>query len=251
MNVLSLKCRICTILLFVLTALNSTFGQVRQNDLIVKKDSSKIEGKILVVEERIVQYKKASDPNGPTFHILKSDIAIINYGNGETQTFSSQPNVLSDKSTGAVIYYPTSPWIQRDFVDNLSIWRPQDLKSAHRFYQDKSKSSKAVAIIFGILGGAASITGIALVISGSREDAYGYRYNSINRDIGIPLIVSGAITGLVVSIAGSATSKKYRRNMSLIEEELIKRKEPFSNVKIRPGYNPFNRSGSLSLSLNF
>ncbi|MCF2444312.1 hypothetical protein L0657_10120 [Dyadobacter sp. CY345] len=251
MNVLSLKTRIFTISLIILTALNSTFGQVRHNDLIIKKDSTKIEGKILVVEERIVQYKKASDPNGPTFHILKSDIAIINYGNGETQTFPSQPNVLLDNNTGTVIYYPTNPWIQRDFVDNLSIWRPQDLKGAYRFYQDRSKSSKAAAIIFGVLGGAASITGIALVISGSRKDPYGYRYNSINRDIGIPLIVSGAITGLVVGIAGTATSKKYSRNMILIEEELIKRKEPISNVKICPGYNPFNRSGSLSISLNF
>ena len=251
MNPIVPKIRIYLILFILVITINSTFAQVRQNDLILKKDSTKIEGKILIVEERIVQYKKASDPDGPTFHILKSDIARINYGNGEFQIFQNQPDALSNNSAGTVIYYPTSPWLQKDFVNNLGIWRPEDLKGAHRFYKDKSRTLKAAAIIFGVLGSAAAVTGIVLVINASREDTYGYRYNNMNREIGIPLIVSGSITGLVVGIAGGTTSKKYRRNMSLIEDELSRRKVPLSNLKIRPGYNPFNKIGSLSLVLNF
>ena len=251
MNLTVLKNRIYLILLILIIAINSTFAQVRLNDLIIRRDSVKIESKILIVEERIIQYKKASDPDGPTFHILKSDIARINYGNGESQVFHYQANAMSNNNAGTVIYYPTSPWLQKDFVNNLGIWRQEDLKGAHRFYKDKSRTLKTATIIFGVLGSAAVVTGIVLVISGSRDDAYGYRYNNMNREIGIPLIVSGAITGLIVGIAGETTSKKYRRNMRIIEDELSRRKEPLSNLKIRPGYNPFNKIGSLSLVLNF
>lgn len=239
------------ILLFVTTAFNAVIGQIRKNDLIIKKDSSKIESKILIVEDQLIQYKKISDPDGPTFHLLKSDIAKIIFGNGETQTFSNQVIASSDTKRGSVILYPVTPWAQRDFINDLSIWRPTDLRKAYKFYNDKSKSRKRSAIIFGSLGAAATIAGILVATNRNWYDSYGNHYYSSSDDYGAALIVGGLTTGLLVGIIGGVTSKRYHRNAILVESELKKRNENLTSFSIRPSLNPVNKSGSLSLVLKF
>ena len=56
-------------------------------DVIVTKQSERIDAKILEVSESTVKYKKQSNPTGPTFSISTSKIASVIYANGEVQTF--------------------------------------------------------------------------------------------------------------------------------------------------------------------
>lgn len=56
-------------------------------DVIVTKDAQQIEAKITEVSESEVKYKKASNPNGPTFVMSTDKIATVVYENGEIQTF--------------------------------------------------------------------------------------------------------------------------------------------------------------------
>lgn len=56
---------------------------VYAQDVIVKKDGSTILSKILEVNPNDVKYKKFSNPNGPTYTIIKSEIMSINYENGD------------------------------------------------------------------------------------------------------------------------------------------------------------------------
>ena len=238
------------LLCFILPA-ESLFAQERKSDFIVKRDSSRLEVKILVIADQTVQYKKVSDPDGPIFHILKSDISRILYGNGETETFSNQRNLPFQEKAGTIILYPTSPWLQKDFTNNLQIWRTQDLKSAYQFYRAKTKSTKTVGIILSAVGAGAVIAGI--IVLNPRQDSNPYGYSSYNeyKDLGVFLVASGFGSGLTAAIIGIKHSKNYRRRAGLVVEELKKRNEPFLGIRIRPSYNPFSKSGSFSFALKF
>lgn len=63
-------------------------------DLIVKKDGTVIQAKVMKVGTSEVDYKKWSNQNGPQYSIAVADILAINYQNGEKETFdnvSAQP----------------------------------------------------------------------------------------------------------------------------------------------------------------
>ena len=65
---------------------NTLFAQ----DIIVTKKSEKIEAKITDVEQDCIKYKKYNYQEGPTYTILKADIASIIYQNGDVETFTDQ-----------------------------------------------------------------------------------------------------------------------------------------------------------------
>lgn len=56
-------------------------------DIIVTRNSDRIDAKIVEVSESEVKYKKTSDTDGPTFVIESSKIATVIYANGDVQTF--------------------------------------------------------------------------------------------------------------------------------------------------------------------
>ena len=62
---------------------------VSAQDVIVKKDGSRILSKVLEVGQEIIKYKKFDNLEGPTYTIQKSELQAINYQNGAKDTFST------------------------------------------------------------------------------------------------------------------------------------------------------------------
>ncbi len=56
-------------------------------DVIVTKQSERIDATILEVSDSEVKYKRQNNPTGPTFTLVTSKIATILYANGDVQTF--------------------------------------------------------------------------------------------------------------------------------------------------------------------
>lgn len=226
-------------------------AQSRKNDNIVKRDSSVIEAVIITVTDQTIQYKKVSDPLGPVFHILKSDVAKVLYGNGETETFKRQKT--APVNSGNVIVYPMSPWTQPGFTDDMKPWRSEDLKSAHTFFNSKARAAKTSAIVAASVGGAAAIAGIILVRKAKRyNNDYGYHYEDYDqKQLGTGLIVGGLVTGTVVGTIGLIKGTMYRRKAKLVNEELVKRKEPLALISIQPTVDFARKNASLSFSLSF
>lgn len=70
--------------------------------MIVKKDGSIVKAKILEVGDDAIKYKKADNPDGPTYSVSKSNLTSINYANGEVEKFeSSEKTVKKDKDEDA------------------------------------------------------------------------------------------------------------------------------------------------------
>lgn len=73
----------------------------KSQDVIVKKDGSTILSKVLEVSDTQVKYKKASNPDGPTYTINISNLVSINYQNGEKESFDSSASSPNKKAEPA------------------------------------------------------------------------------------------------------------------------------------------------------
>lgn len=70
-------------------------------DIIVQKDGSTIQAKVLKVSRAEVEYKKFNNQNGPTYTISTKDLQCINYENGTKDTFVSpnyNPNIVTNET---------------------------------------------------------------------------------------------------------------------------------------------------------
>ena len=72
------------------------FSSVSAQDIIVLKDSKRIDAKIEEVSEGTVKYKKLNNLEGPSFIINKSQISTIIYANGEAEVVSVALKQMSD-----------------------------------------------------------------------------------------------------------------------------------------------------------
>ena len=59
-------------------------------DILIKTNSEKIEAIIQEVSDTEVKYKKASNPNGPTYIVKLSELATIVYANGDVQAIEQK-----------------------------------------------------------------------------------------------------------------------------------------------------------------
>lgn len=70
-------------------------------DIIVQKDGSTIQAKVVKVTQSEVEYKKFNNQNGPTYTISTKDLQCINYQNGTKDTFVSpnyDPNIVTNET---------------------------------------------------------------------------------------------------------------------------------------------------------
>lgn len=76
--------------LFTLLLCTICATMIYAQDIIITKDSKRIEAKIIEVTTTTVKYKKWSYQDGPDIHEAKSNIAAIMWGNGEVEAFNEE-----------------------------------------------------------------------------------------------------------------------------------------------------------------
>ena len=59
-------------------------------DLIVKKDGTNVEAKVLEIGEKDIKYKKASHLDGPTYLVSVANVVYIRFKDGSTDIFSQE-----------------------------------------------------------------------------------------------------------------------------------------------------------------
>lgn len=85
-------------------------------DMIVRRDGSIIQSKVLEIGTSEVKYKKWSNPDGPSYSIAKSDILAINYQNGGKDKFEDEGSPTTQEkssSQGPIL-------VERAIADNNS-----------------------------------------------------------------------------------------------------------------------------------
>lgn len=92
------------IILSLLTALCVTAAAQAQ-DIIIRINADSIRARILEISPETVRYKRASNPDGPTYVLPVAEIASIVYANGERDTFNETKAGTADAQPAA----PTAP----------------------------------------------------------------------------------------------------------------------------------------------
>lgn len=99
--------KLFTLLLCIICA-----TMVYAQDIIITKDSKRIEAKIIEVTPTTVKYKKWNYQDGPDISEAKSNIAAIMWGNGEVEAF----NIETEKTTVEQKDTVVAPVIKREVV---------------------------------------------------------------------------------------------------------------------------------------
>ena len=102
------------IIFIVLLWMSCTF--IFAQDIIVTKQSEKIEAKITDVEQDCIKYKKFNYQEGPTYTIKKSEIASIIYQNGDVETFAESSVQPQSNNTEEV---PSNSYEKGGFFNGL------------------------------------------------------------------------------------------------------------------------------------
>jgi hypothetical protein len=85
------------ILVLTLFLFSSSFSLAQ--DKIYLKDGTTIDAKIMKVSDDLIEYKKASNLNGPIFEIATLKIHMVVYENGESQIFDNVTSSSKKEST--------------------------------------------------------------------------------------------------------------------------------------------------------
>ena len=235
---------------FLLFVNLSIAQNLRKFDLIIKRDSSKIEALITEVDNQAVKYKKYSDQEGPLFSILKSDISSIVYGNGEVENFDVKAEAYFDEVPAPVIPYQSQNPVRRYRTGALEALDTEQLRMNYKFYLKKANSYKKLGLASSIGGGALMIIGVALM-SNSTTNYYNGPNSGYDRAVGgAMLFTTGLLAGIPLTIVGFVKKHSYNKKALLVQEELRRRKAPLV-FHARPGFDFSTQSAHISLRLNF
>lgn len=94
------------VFVFITTITITLYAQ----DVIVKKDGSTVVSKVLEVNRSDIKYKKFTNQKGPTYTISKSEVASINYPNGDIDKFNDtgkQASVEDENQTSGGLAKPS------------------------------------------------------------------------------------------------------------------------------------------------
>ena len=228
---------------------------IRKHDVIIKRDSVKIEAFIQQVDESTIKYKKRSDPDGPVFSVTKTEIATIIYGNGEVEHIAAtNEQYFGETNVPPVVNYQRNETPERVYngvQGGLSARDTKQLKSNYKLYLRKAASYKTMSIV-GVSAGAL-LTVIGIVTISSATDTYNSTYGASTTSYdakvagGTLLMLAGLGAGIPLTIIGLVKKKSYNKKALMVRDELRRRNE----LSFQPGYNPANQTGFLTLKMKF
>ena len=96
-------------LTFIVLLCTIFVGSLCAKDVIITRDAERIDAVVTEVSETEVKYKKANNPDGPTFVIATTKVASIMYQNGEVQTFKESTQQVTTQNNQTIQYYNTQP----------------------------------------------------------------------------------------------------------------------------------------------
>ena len=227
-----------TVCFIVLTS--ASFAQ----DVIVTKDSKKINAKVTEVNINNIKYIDFDNQDGAVFTLLKSDIVSIVYQNGQVETFLSESsksttsNQTESVSNKAIQIDITSITPFGNILADMKTYSPL----IYSKYQSGEKMRTAGMILSG-LGGAMSLSGFIMRCANDYYEPHIYGVptrktndNSLKRAWGMRLMVAGGVcivTGVPLWIVGS--SKKNRAVSDFNKQNyLLQQPTPHFQLNMHP-----------------
>ena len=178
-------------------------------DVILKKDNTTILSKVLEINNSEIKYKKWSNQEGPTYSISRTEVAKINYENGEVESFSNSTSNQQNKVTPKIQYlnsYMTSS-CGRLYLNGrlLSDYEIKSLIDAESYlsYQ-KGRRQIKTGVILDIIGGATLL--VELLVTPKTKTTL------VIGALGAATLGSGILFGAFGSDKTNEVVKTYNKN---------------------------------------
>lgn len=84
-------------------------------DIVILKNGTSVDAKVIEVDDNSVRYKKFNNPDGPTYTAKKETISEIRYKNGSKEIFNQAKATSPDKN-------PNSVWWTKARETKLGFW---------------------------------------------------------------------------------------------------------------------------------
>jgi hypothetical protein len=214
----------------------------RTNDVIVKRDSSRIQALITQMSYEKINYRDLGTPDSANTYIYLDQVARVLLKNGKN--INVRDSVVAGKvPPDSVGQYadmnnlPTDP-----FEKEVVMANSDQLRDKYQYHHDRSIDGKTGAIVFTSVAVATLVTGVIVASSGNSSD---------NRAIGTSIAIAGPAVGVVFGLIGFKNYKLHGRKAEKVKNELERRNQPLTSLRITPGFNPLNKSGQLRISMSF
>jgi hypothetical protein len=187
-------------LFLIVCCLSAMMSACFAQDVIVTRDSKKINAKVTEVNITDIKYKNFDNPDGPTYTLLKSDIASILYQNGSVETFEAEKP--APESPVATSLIQTNQQVKRgNLSDNFILYQK------YRSGRKQTTIGLIVALTGVAIGGGITAVGI--------ENGY-----DVEEYLPAAMLVGGACiaTGVPLMIIGNTKKRsalrEYERTLS-------------------------------------
>lgn len=232
-------------------------GQIMAQDLITLKDGTDIKAKILEVTPTELKYKKYNNQEGPTITILKTQVLIVRYENGENEVFNDTPK----SSDNNVVYNNPNIHDYMKYSEYKDFYDKSKYKRQIGDPYNPSGCGRASFFIPGLGQGIADEWGraawICIVNVGlsAASTNYAVYYFSYYDDIDLVLFLTASLGKLVFDIWSIADAVKVAKIKNMHTQDLRSRQTSSLNVSITPylGFAPnrdYNQTLMTGLSLN-
>jgi hypothetical protein len=239
------------VVLFLLLICGSTC--LLAQDTIYKKSKARVLAKVTSIDGDTVSYHRASMPDGPIYHLAKSDIIWIRYENGKADSFVVAPKIVpvaplttigggssgSDTryvprmgdggerieiGSGRYFYVNNRRWNQKRVSKLLETSKdPQVYKYLHQSWNQKGLSTVCTvsSIPLSVVGGFSLLLGLATQSLASNSGGTVVDNSGSYYATGVTCLVSAAATSVLGVIYKKRSRDSYLRAVQLYNASIL------------------------------
>ncbi|MDR0540735.1 MAG: hypothetical protein LBH19_00825 [Dysgonamonadaceae bacterium] len=241
------------LIVLVLVGINTpAFSQ----DVIVTKDSKKIEAKVIEINVDNIKYKNFSNPEGPTYTLSKSGVASIIYQNGTVDVFSEKTaEPVDDISKMESEFYAigTDDNKMLDYLKKYDVPIYEEFDAACR-QRSKGKRMLNTGVGFTAAGIVLYAFGVANYVNTNYAATYHSNDGSKHNDTYAALMVGGValmVGGEILTVASIPVSISAGVKKKAIKEDFEQKYFSSKKYSYQPKLNFGFTQGGIGLTLNF
>ncbi|QRR02855.1 hypothetical protein [Dyadobacter sandarakinus] len=231
----------CTILLFLLLffyGILSSAQSVRKNDVIIRRDSSRIQALITQMTYEKINYRDLSTADSARKYIYLEQVAKVLLKNGKTVNVRDSVMAVHTPPDTIGQYADLSNLPQDPFEKSIVMANSDQLRDKYRYHHDKAANNRNGAIVFTSFAAASLVAGLVIISTGEDHD---------DKIFGTSLAVAGPIAGGVLALVTFRNFAIHSSRARKARNELERRNQPLTFMRISPAFDPFNKLARLSV----
>lgn len=218
----------------------------QKNDVIQKRDSTRIQALITQMTYEKINYRDLSTPDSAKKYISMDNVARIFLKSGRIiNVRDSIPDIkLPPDSVGQYADLNNLP--ANAFDKGVVMANSDQLRDRYEYHHNKSIDGKTGAIVFTSIGAASLVSGLIIAGSGSDKD---------NKKIGTSLAIAGPVVGGVLGLIGYRNYRFHRNRAEKVKNELERRNQPLvqplGTLELIPQMDFGNRYAGMGVRIGF